>query len=90
MHHCALDQGAVDALAASVVCANTYYNLNLTLDVSMNSHLDAYWRTDPLKTSSSHLSEMAQRYINTIEAAKISQERAEALERGERLVRAWS
>lgn len=81
MRHCALDHGAIDALAAAVLHAKEYYRLNLSVDISLNSHLADDWRTESLDDNNPKLSEMAMRYTNAMKAMKISQERAKALER---------
>ncbi len=81
MRHCALDYGAIDALAAAVLHAKEYYRVNFSVDISLNSHLSDDWRTESLDVNHPKLSEMATRYTNAIEAMKISQKRAKALER---------
>lgn len=77
MRFCSLDKGGVDALAALVIQAKEKLGLELNIDISMNSAIDA---SDVIAFDddgdNERLKEMAQRHLDALEALLLAQERA--------------
>ena len=82
MRHCSLDKGAADALAAAFQNAKKVFGLDILFDVSMNPDIDNEL-TDALLLNNSESqqlrTEMANRYLDTMEALKRYREREEEL-----------
>jgi len=82
MRHCSLDKGAADALAAAIQCAKQVFGLDLMFDVSMNPNIDNELSNTLLFNNSESQelrTEMANRYLDTMEALKRYREREEEL-----------
>jgi len=76
MRHCLLDQGAADALAATIIHANTHYGIDLVIDAELNN----VWEDDMIQavrgSDEDTLESMAERYIEAMEAIRAAEDRA--------------
>ena len=76
LRHCFLDQGAGDALAATIMQAKTRYGIDLEIDVTLNNVLE----DDMVRALSGEvqdgLEDMVDRHMETVEAIRISEQRA--------------
>jgi hypothetical protein len=76
MRHCFLDQGAGDALAATIVQAKERYGIDLEVDVALNNVLE----DDMVRALSGEdrdgLEDMVDRHMEVVEAIRVAEERA--------------
>ena len=76
LRRCFLDSRAADALAAVIQEANERFSIDLTVDVTMNDVLEEEMVYALTRGESEYLSEMAERYLEAMEAIRAAKERA--------------
>jgi hypothetical protein len=76
MRHCFLDQGAGDALAATIVQAKEQYGVTLEVDVELNNVLEDDMVRALAGSNPDGLDDMLERHLEAVEAICIAEERA--------------